>query len=149
MLIYKNGDLLKAEENIICHQVNEEGYMGGGLALQVATQYPNVEQEYKIFCESAKDKDNLIGQYQAVPIGEHKYIINCFSQREFNTDYKALKQIFTGLLETCKLTGMTIAVPFKYGCGIANGKWEDVENIFKVISKEYGVDISIYKLEDI
>ena len=25
MLIYKKGDILKANENIICHQVNENG----------------------------------------------------------------------------------------------------------------------------
>lgn len=146
MLIYKTGDILKASENIIAHQCNTWGSFGGGLALQVATQYPNVEQEYKIFCKSFKN--NLIGQYQAVSIGEHKYIVNCFSQRNFNTDYKALKQIFMGLLESCKLSKMTIAVPYGMGCGIANGYWKDVENILKILSKEYEVDISVYKLEE-
>ena len=47
MLINKVGNILNAEESIICHQVNVDGVMGGGLAKQVANAYPNVEKEYK------------------------------------------------------------------------------------------------------
>ena len=36
MLQYKNGDILEAEEKIICHQTNCLGIMGAGLALQIA-----------------------------------------------------------------------------------------------------------------
>lgn len=146
MLIYKNGDILKAKENIICQQVNEDGVMGGGLALQVATQYPHVEQEYKEFCNQFKGM--LYGQYQVVKIDERKYIANCFTQRNFITNLKDIEKLFKGLLDSCKINGFSLCIPFKYGCGMAHGDWNIVSKLFKNLSKEYEVDIIVYKLED-
>lgn len=150
MIIIKSGDILKAEENLICHQVNIQGQMAGGLALQVANQYPNVEREYKRFCDTFKsDEQFLVNQYQAVSIGEKKYIINCFSQKSnFDTDYEAIEIIFNGLLESCKRNNFTIAVPYRYGSGIANGDWNKIKDIFEKLSSEYKIDINIYKLEE-
>ena len=41
------GDLLKADADVICHQVNLQGVMGGGLALSIAMKYPNVNKIYE------------------------------------------------------------------------------------------------------
>ena len=145
MIINKIGNILEANENIICHQVNVQGNMGGGLALQIAKSYPNVEKEYKEVCN--KYKDLLIGQYQVVKIGKRKYIVNCFSQQaNFDTDYEAIKIIFEGLLQSCKLNDFIIAAPYKYGCGIAHGDWDKVSKIFENLSSKYEVPIVIYKL---
>lgn len=147
MLIYKNGDILKATENIICHQVNEDGYMGGGLALQIAIKYPHVEKEYKQFCDQFKEI--LYGQCQVIKIDERKYIANCFTQRKFITNLKDIEQVFRGLLESCKLNNFAIAIPYKYGCGIANGDWNIVSKILEDLSNEYEVDIYVYRFWEI
>lgn len=147
MIMIKEGDILQATENIICHQVNEDGIMGGGLALQIANKYPNVLKEYQKFCN--KFKDILYGQYQICEIGERKYIANCFTQRNFNTNLEDLEKVFRGLLESCKMNDLTISVPYKYGCGIANGNWDEVSSIFENLSSEYGVDITVYQLSDV
>ena len=146
MLIYKKGNILKATENIICHQVNEEGIMGGGLALQVATQYPHVEQEYKKFCNEFKGL--LYGQYQVCKIDNKKYIVNCFTQRKFVTNLKDIENVFRELLESCKLNNFSVCIPLKYGCGIANGNWDEVSKLFEDLSNEYEIDISVYRLEN-
>lgn len=145
MLVYKVGDILQSTENIICHQVNENGVMGGGLALQVATQYPKVEQEYKEFC--SKFQGLLYGQYQACKIDDKKYIVNCFTQRDFITNLEDIEQVFRGLLETCKLNNFTISIPKNYGCGIAKGNWNEVSKLFEDLSNEYNVDIYVYRLK--
>lgn len=150
MLIYKTGDILKATENIICHQVNVDGVMGGGLALQIANAYPEVERLYKNFCEYCNnDYERLKGRVYEIEV-ENKYTIgNCFTQKpNFDTDYEAIKQVFRGYMIECKNQNTTIAVPFKYGCGIAKGDWNIVSKIFEDLSNEYGIDISVYKLED-
>ena len=150
MLVYKTGDILKATENIICHQVNVQGVMGGGLAKQIASSYPNVEKEYKKLCR-AYDYDyiKLQGKAQKVKINDNQYIANCFTQfPNFDTDYKAIRSAIRELIGNCKTLNQTIAVPYKYGCGIANGEWEKVEIILRYLSVKYGKDIVIYKLED-
>lgn len=148
MIKIVKGDILESKENIICHQVNEDCVMGGGLALQIARTYPKVEKEYQEFCKRFDDKKMLYGQYQICQIGKRKYIANCFTQREFNTNLKDIRLVFSGLLESCKLNGLSICVPYKYGCGIANGNWEEVSKLFEELSNEYGIDIVIYELED-
>lgn len=149
MLINKTGDILKATEDIICHQVNVQGHMGGGLALQIAKTYPNAEQEYKMFCLMLKHNyDDLRGKYYPVQV-EKQEIFNCFTQKpNFDTDYDALKICFAKILKYAKEHNKSVCMPYKYGCGIANGNWEEVETILRSLSGMYDVDISIYKLEN-
>ena len=146
MLVIKNENILNATENLICHQVNENGVMGGGLALQIAIKYPKAEYEYKQFCE--QHKGLLYGQYQECKIENKKYICNCFTQKNFVTQYDLIELVFRGLLDSCKSNDFSIAVPYKYGCGIANGDWNIVSEIFDKLSNEYQIDINVYKLEE-
>ena len=60
MVNMKNGDLLKCEEDIICHQVNTFGEMGGGVAYQIKMKYPKASREYEEFC-AGKSEEDLIG----------------------------------------------------------------------------------------
>ena len=148
MIIIKSGDILQATENIICHQVNVDGVMGGGLAKQIASAYPDVEKRYKDFCKYCNnDYEKLKGRAYEIEV-KNKYVIgNCFTQKpNFDTDYEAVNQVFRGYLIECKENNLTIAVPYKYGCGIANGDWNIVSKIFEDLSNEYGVDITFYKL---
>ena len=149
MLIYKNGDILKATENIICHQVNEDGVMGGGLALQIATAYPKVNDLYKKFCDYCDyNVEHLLGESVLVSIDNSHFIANCFTQNKFVTDLLAIDKCFGDLLAKVNLKDFTVAIPYKYGCGIAKGDWNQIEEKFRRLSEEFGVDISVYKLED-
>lgn len=145
MLIYKNGDILNATEKIICHQVNVQGCMGGGLAKQIATTYPNVERLYQEYCKNLNnDYEILKRDYLIVQVKPNQYIVNCFTQKpNFDTDYEALKICFSALLNRFKTP---IAVPYGYGSGIANGDWSKIEDIFRKLSDKYKVDMVVYKL---
>lgn len=148
MLIYKSGDILEATENIICHQVNVDGIMGGGLALQIAKSYPEVEKKYKDYCNFlSNDYELLKDDYCIVKIKPNQYVTNCFTQKpNFDTDYDSLKKCFEVLLSVCKRHNKTICIPYKYGCGIANGDWNAVKKIFENLSDKFRVDIVVYKL---
>lgn len=103
-LIYKKGDILEATENIICHQVNVQGCMGGGLAKQIASRYPKVEKEYQFYCENYKNNyEDIKGDCLIMPIDDNKYIANCFTQEpNFATDYNAINECFNDLLSFAK-----------------------------------------------
>lgn len=150
MLAFKNGNLLQAKENIICHQVNTKGVMGGGLALQIAKCYPKLKRAYENFCNlSNYDYKKLKGKFQKVIINKEKTIVNCFTQKDnFETDYEAIEKCFSEILYYAKRTNQTVAIPYKYGCGIATGDWGVIKNILDNLSLRYQVNISIYKLEE-
>ena len=84
MISYHKGDLLKSGCAIICHQVNLQGVMGGGLALSIARKYPNVNKVYEDY------KPKKLGEVCFVDAGNFT-VANCFSQTEdFNTNYNSL-----------------------------------------------------------
>ena len=134
-----NDDALNTDADILLHQVNLQGVMGGGIAKQIATTYPIVEKEYREY------KDKKLGNVLFVKT--EKYIVgNCFSQTmDFNTDYNALELCLDKTVEYMKENGLkSIAIPYKYGCGIANGDWDKVLSIFENKIKDY--NLKIYKL---
>jgi O-acetyl-ADP-ribose deacetylase (regulator of RNase III) len=138
------GNVLEAKENLICHQVNEYGSMGGGLALQIATKYPNVEQEYKQYVEENKAY-GLLNHFLISHINNTQSIVNCFTQLNFETQYEAIREVFTYLKHYAKENNLSIAIPYFYGCGIAKGDWLAIEIILLEIFYDY--DITIYKYE--
>ena len=126
------GDLLETNADVICHQVNLQGVMGGGLALSIAKKYPNVNKIYEDY------EPKKLGEVCMVYTDDF-IVANCFSQREdFNTDYKALRECLSKVRKYMMDCGYrTVAIPYKYGCGIANGDWETVFNIFKDVFLGY------------
>ena len=121
--------------------------MGGGLARQLANQYPMLEEAYSQYCKSYdNDYKKLRGQ-AIYGVCSKKIIANIFSQKiNFNTDYKAMKKGLTDIKVLAKNHNFTIAIPYKIGCGIANGDWNKVRKIIDKVFKDY--DITIYKLKE-
>jgi len=147
MISYYKGNLLDSGCDIIAHQVNLQGIMGGGLARQIADRYPLCERAYRAFCKYLFD--NQLGCVHKCEIYKKPIIMNCFSQEEnFNTDYYAIQTCFKNILDyTQKNSLKTIGVPFKYGCGIAHGDWQKVEKIFKdIFENEPEIDFQIWEL---
>ena len=140
-----NGDILNCTEDIIVHQVNVAGVMGGGIALQLAKKYEKLEETYAEFCEMYdNDYNKLKGKAFKVML-KGKFIMNMFSQKEnFDTDYESMKVALEEVKEYAKSYNLSIAIPYGIGCGIANGDWNTVLSIIDKAFKDYKV--TLYKL---
>ena len=146
-IIKKN--LLKAKENIIVHQVNCMGVMGSGLAKSIKKKYPEVFNGYYHFC-----KTNLVEEYFGTALiceaNDDKYIANVFGQinygtEERQTDYDRLKQALIEVKNFAKEKGLSVAIPYKLGCGLAGGDWNIV---FDMITEVFNdVECNIYRYE--
>ena len=146
MIKNKIGDILNASEEIIIHQVNCQGVMGGGLARQIAIKYPHTEQQYKKICEEAKYNYRLLKGFMYLSTEEDHSICNIFCQRpNFDTDYQALEEGLKKIKGYCKESKRTMAIPYKIGCGIANGEWNIVYKIIEEVFSDY--EVTLYKLE--
>lgn len=145
MIKIVNGNILNAKENIIVHQVNVQGIMGGGVARQLATKYPNLEKEYREFCRLYDNEyEKLKGQVFKIML-QGKFIMNMFSQKEnFDTDYEAMKKALKEIKQYAKSLKLSICMPYKIGCGIANGDWNIVYKIVEEVFNDY--DVTLYKL---
>lgn len=140
------GNLFDSKAKFIVHQVNCQGKMNSGVALEVKTRYPHVFEEYKKVCHS-----DMLGKVQIVPTNiqylrcdsgskavphTEQFICNFFSQDKYGYDGKtytsldALQKCLNSL--KCKIHeknnnfGTTIAMPYKIGCVRGGADWNIV-----------------------
>ena len=148
MIKHFKGNLLESGCDVICHQVNLQGIMGGGLALAISMKFPDCEKQYAIANKNFDMRGN-IHLYSYTENGKIKYVANCFSQEEsFNTNYEWLKECFKKVINFAKGSNLkTIGVPKNYGCGIANGSWDKVLSIFEELFRnEPKLELQIWEL---
>lgn len=139
MIKYIIGDALNTDCDVLCHQVNLQGVMGGGIAKQISQRFPNVESEYVNF---EKKLANVCFAKA------DKYVIaNCFSQSLYGeTDYISLDSCMLKVKKYMEEHNLeSVAFPYKYGCGIAIGNWDKVLQI--ITNTLNGKTIKIYRLD--
>lgn len=143
-MIYKTGNLLEADEQIIVHQVNCQGVMGAGLAKAIRNKWPQVYDKYRRVC-TEHAPDELLGKVLPVTVGD-KIILNVFGQLNYGkglqTSYEAL-EIALRKIE-CKYMFQKIAFPLNIGCGLAGGDWHTVSSM---IDKIFGSNAVVYILD--
>lgn len=146
MFKYVDCDIFDMNVDIIGHQVNLYGIMGGGIAREIKERFPDVYEEYREICLS---ESGLLGKMHLTYAyvdedGESELMIaNLFGQDESAgqkvlTNYSALASSLKFLHEWASmLDKKTIALPYGLGCGIAGGDWNIVS---KLIEDEFGTD---------
>ena len=152
MLTEIEGNLLDIEEGVICHQVNCQGVMGGGIALQIKNKWPSVYRVYKNFCTDYPVKD-LLGYSATVYSGidgdySHR-VANIFGQEFYGTEkrqtnYGAVAHAFD-MLSGQKYSWEKVYVPYLMGCGLAGGDW----GIYSEIIEFYIPDAIIVRLPEV
>lgn len=142
------GDFIKAEEDVLGHQVNCQGVMGSGIAKALRDTYSNLYPSYKEFCANHPPHE-LLGKCQIVKT-DSKYVANVFGQLNYGrrkvryTDYDALKSGLKTLRDNAEKNNLSVALPYNIGCGLANGEWNVVEGIIENVFNDY--DVTLYKL---
>lgn len=146
MITIKTGDLLKAEEKVIAHQVNCFG-VAGGLAYHVFIKWPDAGSDYMQLVRRANPW-SILGVAQ--PTGQHKdghIICNLYGQYEPGADYRpqALEKALATLGQLARNMGWSVALPYKLSCGICGGDWDEVLQIIERTMD--GVECVIYQRE--
>lgn len=131
-----NSDILQADTDVIIHQVNCQGVMGAGLALQIRFKYPEVYKQYQSYCAHYPNTKDMLGHIQSICVGNDPllYIVNLFGQDNLGygwrfTNYDALRSCLTQVNKRFK--GRRVAVPYKMSCGLAGGDWTVVSKMIE------------------
>ena len=149
MINIVDGSLLDATEDILCHQVNCQGVMGSGIALALRNKYPNLYDCYNHFCVYC-NKVHALGGAQFVEQEDGHIIANLFGQYNYGreniiyTDYTELEVAFVRTREYALANNLSIAMPYKIGCGLANGNWDIVYQIIERVF--YNIDVTLYRI---
>lgn len=155
------GNLFNTKAKFIAHQVNCQGRMGSGVALEVKKRFPHVFEEYKKICYS-----DMLGNIQVIPTNKQylgndsgnilvpyteQFICNLFSQNKYGYDGKlytsleALEKCFNTLkwktFEKNNNSGATIAMPYKIGCVRGGADWSIVYKMIEEIFEDCNIEL--------
>ena len=163
---FVKGDLLEADVNYICHQVNCQGKMGSGIAKSIKEKWPVVYKNYIAEYNDIKDdilrnynsfefapdvSEVLLGDTQFVLVDDNKSVINMFAQQYYGYDgrrYTSYDAFWTclGKMKNVIPKGSKIGFPKGIGCGLGGANWKIIETmIIEVLGKDFKV--YIYELE--
>lgn len=139
---YKDGDV-----DWIVHQVNTQGVMGSGIALQIKQEYPKHFEKYVEYCTEHKD---LLGNSFA-----EEGVVGVFGQEHYgvgqrHTNYAALlsglETFFSYIIEENPDTNK-IGIPYGIGCGLGGGDWTIMRTLLEDLQTMYPeVTITFYYL---
>lgn len=156
-------DLLTFDCDVFCHQVNCQGKMRSGIAKLIREKYPKVYTEYKNKCDNAISHKNLLGHCQMVEIEPNRYCANLFGQLYYGydnvryTDESAVYCMFMNLYDWCNYAiyefenykRIKLGIPYKIGCGLGGGNWDNILRIInEIFNKSDVIDVYICKITD-
>ena len=160
-IYFIKGDMLEADLDYYCHQVNCQGRMGSGIAKSIREKWPIVYDNYKAKFENIQPEyyKFFLGDIQFVPVyndyykdNNHKQVINMFAQEFYGhdgrryTSYDAFWMCL-GQIKVSIPKGSKIGFPDHIGCGLGGANWEVIKTmIWETLAEDFKV--YIYKLEN-
>lgn len=152
---YLKGDATKpqAEGNkIIAHICNDVGGWGKGFVVAISKRWKEPEQQYRKWFGS---RENFkIGELQLVQTEADIWIANMIGQHKINTTshgippirYEAVEKCLSRLAKEALRIDASIHMP-RIGCGLAGGKWEEIEQIITKTLLKSNVEVYVYDFE--
>lgn len=152
-IVYKTGNLLDAQTDIITHQVNCQGVMGSGIAKQIREKWANVytayRSEYDLFTDLNK---SLLGNCQLVKVNDNQHVANLFGQKYYGRDgrrytsYDAIYDALTNLAVQMMDNGMkSLAIPYKMSSDRGGADWNVILAMIESVFKNTDITIEIWK----
>lgn len=140
--------------SVIMHQCNAKGWMGAGIAKEIAKKWPKAYDEYRKYCAWFKDghEHEILGTFVGVKVKQDLIICNAIAQTTVSkskqmTDYNAWETICskierqTRYINTKSPQKWSIHIPYKIGCGLGGGDWEVMSEIFYKYFNESPVEL--------
>ena len=158
MIEIVDGDLFDKQNklDVIAHQVNCQGAMGKGIALQFRNNFPRSARAYQIQVEDIRRLfgRTRMGEYLLGYnlIKEENDILTCsmFAQEYYGyqgcyTDYRAFARCCRELVMYLEGEDFNkvwrLGMPYNIGCGMAGGSWN---RIYHILNEVFGQNSNIH-----
>lgn len=149
MITYLKGDATDPKVDgpkIIAHVCNNKGGWGRGFVLALSVRWEEPEEAYRAWSRSGI----RLGNIQTVEVGEGVWVVNMAAQNGYASrgnpvplDYRALEDCLSQVNSVAVSMGASVHMP-RIGCGLAGGKWGEVEKIiFRTLPE---VPVYVYDL---
>jgi O-acetyl-ADP-ribose deacetylase (regulator of RNase III) len=132
---------------IIAHVCNDVGKWGKGFVLAISERWRQPRDEFMLLHSR---RALMLGMVQLVPVSKTIWVANMVAQRDIRARAGVPPIRYDALLECLKQLGFeahqrnaSIHMP-RIGCGLAGGKWEQVEPL--IADTLPGTEVFVYDL---
>ncbi len=151
---YLTGDATRPAVDgpkIIAHICNDIGGWGKGFVVAVSRRWPAPEADYRAWYAGRDANDFALGAVQFVLVEQDFWVANMIAQRGLHSSpageppirYDAVKTCLARLAEFAAAQECTVHMP-RIGCGLAGGKWEDIEPLIEETCVAAQVPVYVY-----
>lgn len=154
MIEQRIGDVLdQLDLSYVVHQANLFHTFGSGIAYTIKCKFPEAYQADLLTVKGAYDK---LGTYSIAKVSPTLSIINMYSQLGLGgsgrqTSYDAMHETLTKVERVLRdVPGVKVGIPYKLGCGLANGSWSVVKAIVSDVFERSPIQLVVcQRIQDI
>lgn len=138
---------------IIAHVCNDVGRWGSGFVVAVSRRWPGPEVRYREWWQYRTGEYLPLGRVQMYEVSSDLWVANMIAQHGIGMGRDGVPPIRYGALADCLREVADTAIDLaasvhmpRIGCGLAGGRWEEVEPIvIKELCKR-DVSVTVYDL---
>lgn len=134
----------------IVHVCNDVGGWGKGFVLALSSRWSAPEAAYRRWYAERDSNDFALGAVQFVPVTDEITVCNLVGQRDIRSRgglppvrYDAIESGLGKVAAEAVPAGSTVHMP-RIGCGLAGGRWEQIEALIQETLVPCGIDVTVY-----
>jgi O-acetyl-ADP-ribose deacetylase (regulator of RNase III) len=155
-ITYTTGDATEPigpGPKVLVHVCNDRGRWGKGFVVAISKRWKTPEAAYRRwFSEGGADPFEL-GQVLIVKVAEELWVANLVGQQGMDAKagvppvrYAAIATGLERVAEFAQLHDASVHMP-RIGCGLAGGKWEEIETIIQRTLLATDIEVTVYDYE--
>ena len=137
---------------VIVHVCNDVGAWGAGFVLALSRRWPEPEAEYRSWSRGKGALPFELGQVQIIRVSSDIEVANMIGQRGIRREggrppvrYDAIERALNAVAAHCLRQAASVHMP-RIGCGLAGGKWAEIEPLILSQLVYPGVSVTVYDL---
>jgi O-acetyl-ADP-ribose deacetylase (regulator of RNase III) len=137
---------------IIAHVCNDIGAWGKGFVRAVTRRWPEPEEDYRQWHRDRADNDFGLGAVRLVQVQPDVWVANMIGQHGIKRGaagapirYDAVAQCLASLADHAVRLEASVHMP-RIGCGLAGGRWEQIEPIIVTALCQRDIVVTVYDL---
>jgi len=138
---------------LIVHICNNIGGWGKGFVVAISKRWLEPEKAYREWHRNRAKNDFELGSIQVIKVSNDKYVGNMIAQQGIKTGskgvpirYEAVKTCLEKISIEAKKLNASIHMP-RIGCGLAGGKWTEIEPLVEQTLLEKDLDVYVYDFD--
>lgn len=154
-IVYTVGDATKppgAGSKIIAHVCNDIGAWGRGFVLAISKLSPAPERVFREWYAGREYNDFALGAVQFVSVSPEIQVANMIGQHGIRKAggvppirYEAIETALKTVGEKARTENASVHLP-RIGCGLAGGKWSEIEPLIERQICALDVPVFVYDL---